>query len=106
VGGPGNSLDRNYKYSIEKDINFIVERTANTNMGFVSLFHRHEKPWMNKRIGSINLQLCRALMGCDMSHISVIDASSFVREDFMRHSLHLNSGGKKRHKQFSCNNTF
>jgi hypothetical protein len=25
VGGPRNSLDRNYNYSIEKDINFIAE---------------------------------------------------------------------------------
>jgi hypothetical protein len=25
VGGPGNSPDRNYHYSIQKDINFIAE---------------------------------------------------------------------------------
>jgi hypothetical protein len=31
VGGPGNSLERNYHYSIENDLNFIAE-------GFVSLF--------------------------------------------------------------------
>jgi hypothetical protein len=31
VGGPGNSLDRNYNYLIEKDINFIAEKTTNTN---------------------------------------------------------------------------
>jgi hypothetical protein len=46
VGGPGNSLDRNYNYSVQKDINFIVERTASTNVGFVNLFQRHDKPWM------------------------------------------------------------
>jgi hypothetical protein len=28
VGGPGISPDRNYNYSVEKDINFIVEWTA------------------------------------------------------------------------------
>jgi hypothetical protein len=38
VGGPGNKLDRNYHYSIEKDINFIAERTSSTNVGFVGLF--------------------------------------------------------------------
>jgi hypothetical protein len=53
-------------------------------MGFVNLFQRHEKPWMNKRVGSMNLQLGRTLMQHDMSHINVIDASSFVRENFMR----------------------
>jgi hypothetical protein len=26
VGGPGNSLQRNYHYSIENDLNFIEER--------------------------------------------------------------------------------
>jgi hypothetical protein len=32
----------------------------------------------------------------DMSHINVTDASYFVREDFTRHGLNLNSQGKKR----------
>jgi hypothetical protein len=41
VGGPGNSLDRNYHYSIEKDINFTAERTCNTNVRFVSIFRKH-----------------------------------------------------------------
>jgi hypothetical protein len=56
-GGPGNSLDRNYNYSIEKDINFTAERTANANVGFVNLFQRHDKPWMNRRVGSMSLWL-------------------------------------------------
>jgi hypothetical protein len=34
-----------------------------------------------------------------MAHINVIDASSVMREDFMRHGFHLNSQGKKRLKQ-------
>jgi hypothetical protein len=55
VGGPENSLDRNYNYSREKDINFTADRTANTNMGFVNLLQGHDKPWMNRRIGSMNL---------------------------------------------------
>jgi hypothetical protein len=29
VGGPGNSLDRNYHYSIEKDLSFIADRLNN-----------------------------------------------------------------------------
>jgi hypothetical protein len=88
VGGRGNSLDRNYNYSTEKDIN--------TNVGFVKLFQRHDRPWMNKRVGSMNLRLDQALMSSDMSHINVTDASSFMRENLMRYGLHLNSRGKKR----------
>jgi hypothetical protein len=99
VGGPGNSLDGNYKYSIEKDINFNVERIDNTNVGFVNLFQRHDKLWMNRRVGSMNLWLDRALMRHDMSHINVTDSSSFVRGDLTRHGLHLSSRGKKRLKQ-------
>jgi hypothetical protein len=95
VRRPKNSLGRNYNYSIE-DINFIAERTANTNMGFVDLLWRHDKLWMNRRVESMNLWLDWALIRRDISHINVIDASSFVREDFTRHSLHLNSQGKKR----------
>jgi hypothetical protein len=82
VGGPGNSLDRNY-------INFIAKRTANTNVGFVNLLQRHHKPWMNGRVRSMNLQL-------DMSDIGVTDASSIARENFTTYGLHLNSQGKKR----------
>jgi hypothetical protein len=32
VGWPGNSLERNYHYSIEKDLNFIARRTDHTNV--------------------------------------------------------------------------
>jgi hypothetical protein len=53
VGGPGKSLDRNYNYCIEKDINYIAERTTNTQVEFVNLFQRHDKPWMNGRVRSL-----------------------------------------------------
>jgi hypothetical protein len=96
VGGPGNSLDRNQYYSVEKDVNFIAERTTNTNVGFVNLFSRHDKPWMNERVRRVNLLLDRALMGRDMAHISVIDTASLVRDEYTAHGLHLNSQGKRR----------
>jgi hypothetical protein len=32
VGGPGNSLDRNYHNLIDKDLRFIAERMKNTNL--------------------------------------------------------------------------
>jgi hypothetical protein len=38
VEGPGNSLDRSYHYSLEKGINFIAERSNNTNVVFAHLF--------------------------------------------------------------------
>jgi hypothetical protein len=60
VGRPGNSLDRNQYYSVEKDVNFIAERTTNTNVGFVNLFSRQDKPWINERVGRVNLRLDRA----------------------------------------------
>jgi hypothetical protein len=57
---------------------------------------------MNRRVGSMNLWLDRALMRHDMSHINVTGASSFVREDFMRHGIHLNSQGKKKLMQLAA----
>jgi hypothetical protein len=77
VGGPGNSLDRNYNYSTEKNINFIAEKTTNTNVGFVNLSYRHDVPWMNRKVRNINIWLDRVLMGRDMFHIGVIDVLSF-----------------------------
>ena len=44
VGGPGNSLEKNYHYSIEKDLNFIARRTDHTNVRFVNLLRMYDKP--------------------------------------------------------------
>jgi hypothetical protein len=55
VDGDGNGLDINKDYSIDKDLNFTAERTSNTNVGFVSLLRRYDKPWMNRRVRSVNL---------------------------------------------------
>jgi hypothetical protein len=74
VGGPGNGLNRDYYYPIEKDVNFIAERAIHTNVGFVNLFQRPDKPWMNGRVRSMNLWPHWALMGSDISHIGVIDS--------------------------------
>jgi hypothetical protein len=63
-------------------------------VGFVNLLRRYDKPWMNGRVRSVNLQLDRAPMGCDMSHINVIDTSTIVREEYTTHGLHLNPRGK------------
>jgi hypothetical protein len=82
-------IDRNHHYSIEADLNYIAERTSNTNVGFVNLFQRHDTPWMN-------LRLDRALMRHDMSHIGVTDASSIAREEYTTHGVHPHSRGKKR----------
>ena len=64
VGGPGNSLDINYQYSFENDINCIAERSNNTNVRFEILFWRHDRPWINRKVRNVNLRLDRALMGC------------------------------------------
>jgi hypothetical protein len=47
-------LQINYYYSIENDLSFIAERTANTSVEFVNLFERHDKLWMNWRVRSMN----------------------------------------------------
>jgi hypothetical protein len=54
VGGAGKSLHINEDYSTDKDINFIAEGTSNTNVGFVNLLRKYDKPWMNRRIRSVN----------------------------------------------------
>jgi hypothetical protein len=84
VGGPGNSLFRNYCHSVEKDVSFIVERTANAKVGLVVLFRGYDNPWMNRRVRRGNLLLDQALMGCDMA------------DDCTTHGVHLNSQGKRR----------
>jgi hypothetical protein len=95
VGGPGNSLHRNYQCSIEKDINLTAESSNNMNARFVNLFWRHDKPWINRKVRGVNLRLDQALLECGKSHICVTETTSFQREDLMTHGLHPNSQGKK-----------
>ena len=96
VGGPGNSLDRKYNYSIEEDLNYIAKRTCHINVGLVNLFRRHDKPWMNKKVSSVNIRLDRALLRPSLSHIGVIDTSTIVRDEYTNHGLHLNWRGKRK----------
>ena len=96
MGGPGNSPYRNYQCSIEKDINLTAESSNNMNVRFVSLFWRHDKPWINRKVRGVNLRLDLALLECGKSHICVTETTSFQREDLMIHGLHLNSQDKKK----------
>jgi hypothetical protein len=54
-GEMGNSLVINQNCSIDKDLSFIAERTSNTNVLFVNLLRRYDKPWMNRKVRSVNL---------------------------------------------------
>jgi hypothetical protein len=65
-------------------------------VGFVNLLRIYDNPWMNRRVMSVNLQLDRALMRHDMSHINITDTGTIVREEYTTHGLHLNSRGKMR----------
>jgi hypothetical protein len=71
-------------------------------VGFVNLFERHDKPWMNGRVRSMNLWLGGALRRHDISHIGVTNTSPIMREDYTMHGLHLNSQGKKRLMQLTA----
>jgi hypothetical protein len=63
VRGPESSLDRNYHYLIEEDVNSIAERTTNINVGSVGHFKEHDEHWMNGRPSCVNLNLIRPLWG-------------------------------------------
>jgi hypothetical protein len=81
VAGPRNSLDRNYRYSFEKDISFTAERSNNTNVRSEILFWRHDKAWINRKVRSVNLRLDRAQIGCGKIPSSCFDTTSFQRKN-------------------------
>jgi len=68
-----------------------MQRSNNTNVRSVHLFWRHDKYRINRKVWNVNLRIDRVVLGCDKSHIHVIETTSFQRED-----CHLNSQGKKR----------
>lgn len=94
--GSGKSLDRHYHYSVTVDVNFLTERVKNISVGFVNLFRRHDKLWVNGKVRSAILQIDCALMGRGTSHIGVIEIVSDVMEEYVTHGLHLNSCGKRK----------
>jgi hypothetical protein len=74
----------------------MAKRAANTKAGFFNLFKEHNKPWMKGRVRRVNFWLDLALMGHDMAHIDIADTTSFVRDDYRTHGLHLYSLDKRR----------
>lgn len=99
VGGPGNSLDGDSNYSIEKDLCDVSESSSHTNVKVVGLFQRHDKPQLHRRVREMNLRLERALLSPAASHIDMIDVSGIDRDAYTSHGLHLNSRGKKQLSQ-------
>jgi hypothetical protein len=65
-------------------------------MAFANLSERHEYPWMNWRVMSMNLQLVQAVMGYVVSHFGVPNTAYTVKEEYSTHDLHLISQSKKR----------
>jgi hypothetical protein len=94
VGGPGNSLDRNLNYQIQKDISDIAQKTSSTNVKFDGLLWRHDKPWINRWVRGVDLQLEHSLVEVDRTHTDVVDVSSITRRKHTVHGLHLNPRGK------------
>jgi hypothetical protein len=62
----------------------------------VNLLRRYDKPWMNRKVRSLNLRLDRALLGHGTSHIGVADTMTIGRDVYTAHGLHLNSRGKRK----------
>jgi hypothetical protein len=84
VGGQGNSLDLDRNCQIEKDLSSIANDSINTNVGFVGLLQRHDKPHMSRWVRSVNMELECALWTADKSHIGLIDVASINRYDHTR----------------------
>jgi hypothetical protein len=81
AGGPGNSLDRNLNYQIEKDLSDIALKTRHTSVRFVGLLWRHDKPWINRWVMEVNLRLECLLVEVGRTHIDVTDISSLNIEE-------------------------
>jgi hypothetical protein len=94
-GGPDNSLDMDSNYQIEKDFNNTANDSINTNVGFVGLLERHDKPRTSRWVRGANMVLEHALWTADRSHIGLTGLSSINRYDHTRRGLYLNSRGKE-----------
>jgi hypothetical protein len=96
VRGPGNRFDRDLNYRIEDNIDNIAKNSIYTNIGFVSLPKRHDRPHMSKWVRSVNLRHEYVLWNADRPHIGLIDVSSLNRYEHTKHGLHLNLKAKEK----------
>jgi hypothetical protein len=86
--GPENILDRDPNYKVENDTH-IAKNNIHTNISFVGLLERHDRPHMSKCLRSANMRLERTLRNADSSHIRLIYVSSLARYDHTRRGLHF-----------------
>lgn len=93
IGGGGNSIDRDPSYSIEADLDSISENSKHTNVNFVELFHRYDKPSLRSMVKAVNDKLWN--FSGKHVNFNIVSVNSLRREEFTRHGLHLNSRGKK-----------
>lgn len=106
VGGGGNSLDRDPSFDIEQDLRSISSSSSHTNINFVELFHRYDKPSLRDKVKAVNDKLWN--FSANNGNINVLSVNSIRREEYTRHGLHLNSRGKKTlakliAEEFNCN---
>ena len=93
IGGSGNSLDRDPNYTIGQDLENISKASKHTNVNFIELFLRYDKPSLQSKIRAVNDELWK--FSCNHSNLNVTSISSLKRVDFTRFGLHLNFRGKK-----------
>jgi hypothetical protein len=75
VGGPGNTVDRNYHYSIKMDMSCIADSSHNTvrfvnSSGGLTNLDRQEGEGCESK----------GWLGCAKSHIYVVETASFQRD--------------------------
>lgn len=96
VQGPGNSLDRDFNYKIEKDLDSISKNIIHNNVSFGGLLKHHDTPHMSKWVRRENLRLECVLWNANRSHIGLTDISSIDRFDQTINGFYLNSSGKEK----------
>jgi hypothetical protein len=96
VGWPGKSLNRNFHYSIRKDVKSIAEGPDNTRVAFVNLSNRHDNAWTVDEVRRVNMRPNGALRGHDKSHNAISHAASISRKEYTAGGMRLKSWSKRK----------
>jgi len=62
----------------------------------MKFLRKYDRPWMNRKLRTVNLRLDRALLGPGLPHVGFVGTTTIGREEYTAHGLHLNSRGKRR----------
>lgn len=92
IGGTNDINDTN-EFDIRHYVNRIAHKTKHTNVILCTIPLRYDKPYLNKKIRKINIDL--VIESLKYEHIKILSLSNIPINNYTTRGIHLNYKGKQ-----------